>query len=69
VDLVTRIDSFIMRLESYKDASPTHTMTDTIVKIMVEVISILSIATAEIKQGRRSELIARDFQRSYLILI
>jgi len=30
-------------------------MTDMIVKIMVEVLSILSIATAEIKQGRRSE--------------
>ena len=67
MDLFARIDSFIMRLESYKDVSPTHAMTDMVVKIMVEVISILSIATAEIKQGRRSELIARDFQRSYLI--
>ena len=36
-------------------------MTDMIVKIMVEVISILSIATAEIKRGRRSELIASTF--------
>ena len=32
-------------------------MSDMIVKIIVEVISILSIATAEIKQRRRSELI------------
>ena len=47
-----------MRLESYKDVSPSHEMTELIVKIMVEVISILSMATTEIKQGRRSELIA-----------
>ena len=36
-------------------------MTDMIVKIMVEVISILSIATAGIKRGRRSEQITGDF--------
>ena len=61
VDLFARIDSFIMRLESYKDVPPTSAMMDMIVKIMVEVISILSIATAEIKRGRRSEPIASDF--------
>ena len=61
VDLFARIDSFIMRLESYKDVPPTSAMTDMIVKIMVEVISILSIATAEIKRGRRSEQITGDF--------
>ena len=61
VDLFARIDNFIMRLESYKDVPPTSAMTDIIIKIMVEVISILSIATVEIKQGRRSELIAIDF--------
>jgi hypothetical protein len=31
-------------------------MMDTIVRIMVEVLSILGIATKEIKQGRLSEL-------------
>jgi hypothetical protein len=31
-------------------------MTDVIVKIMIEVLSILAIATKEIKQGRSSEL-------------
>ena len=60
VDLFARIDSFIVRLESYKDIPPNHAMMDMIVKIMVEVISILSIATAEIKQRRRSELIASN---------
>ena len=50
-----------MRLESYKDVPPTSAMTDMIVKILAEVMSILSIATAEIKQGRRSELIISNF--------
>ena len=60
IDLFARIDNFIMRLESYKDIPPNHAMIDMIVKIMVEIISILSIATAEIKQRRRSELIASN---------
>ena len=34
-------------------------MTDIIIKIMVEVLSILSIATKEMKQSRASELISR----------
>ena len=61
VDLFARIDNFIRRLEVYKDVPATSAMMDMIVKIMVEVISILSIATAEIKRGRQSELIASDF--------
>ena len=59
VDLFARIDNFIMRLEYYKDIPPTNAMSDIVVKIIVEVISILSIATAEIKQ-RRSERIASN---------
>ena len=57
IDLFTRIDNFIKRLEFYKDISPSNEMMDLIVKIMVEVISILSIATTEITQGRSSESI------------
>jgi len=36
-------------------------MTDTMLKIMVEVLSILAIATTEIKQRRRSELIMDNY--------
>jgi hypothetical protein len=43
-----------MRLEKYIDVRPTATMTDIIVNIMVEVISILGIATKEIEEGRFS---------------
>jgi len=53
-----RIENFFRRLETYVEVPPTAGMTNLIVKIMVEVLSILSIATKEIKQSRTSELIA-----------
>lgn len=57
-----------MRLESYKDISPSHEMMDLIVKIMVEVITILSLATTEIKQGRSSESIdVRKLRLTYFL--
>jgi hypothetical protein len=52
-----RIENFFRRLETYVEVPPTARMIDIIVKIMVEVLSILSIATKEIKQSRASELI------------
>jgi hypothetical protein len=36
-------------------------MTDMIVEIMVEVLTILAIATKEVKRGSLSELISRVF--------
>lgn len=45
------------RLESYMAVTPTDAMTDMIVKILIEVLSIVGIATKEIKQCRSSELI------------
>jgi len=57
IDLFVRIESFFRRLESYTEVRPTTAMTDIIVKIMVEILSILAIATKDIKQTRASELI------------
>ena len=57
IDIFVRIESFFKRLESYTEVPPTAAMTDVIVKIMIEVLSILAIATKEIKQGRPSALI------------
>ena len=57
IDIFVRIESFFKRLESYTEVRPTAAMTDVIVKIMIEVLSILAIATKEIKQGRSSESI------------
>jgi hypothetical protein len=59
-DLFTRIDNFFRRLEVYKEVPPTPAMMDLIVKIVVEVLVILSIATKEIKRGRRSKRVPRN---------
>lgn len=45
------------RLGTYTDVPPTVGMTDAIMKVMVEVLCILAIATKEIKQSRLSKLI------------
>jgi len=55
IDIFERMDNFFQRLEIYTIVSPTPEMTDIIVKIMVEVLSILAIATKEMKQSRMSE--------------
>ena len=55
IDIFVRIECFFKRLESYTEVRPTAAMTDVIVKIIIEVFSILAIATKQIKQGRSSE--------------
>jgi nitrogen-specific signal transduction histidine kinase len=55
VDAFERIESFIRRLEIYTEVRPTTEMMDTNIQIMVEIISILGIATKEIKQSVISE--------------
>jgi hypothetical protein len=55
IDIFVRIENFFRRLESYTEVPPTAAMTDVIVKIMTEVLSILAIATKEVDQGRSSE--------------
>ena len=55
VDIFGRIESFFRRLEVYTQVRPTTEMMDTIIQILVEVLTILGIATKEMKQGRISE--------------
>ena len=55
IDIFERMENFFQRLEIYTNVSPTPEMMDMIVKIMVEVLSVLAIATKEMKQGRTSE--------------
>ena len=57
VDIFVWIEGFFMRLQSYTDVQPTAGMTEVIVKIMIEILSILAIATKQIKQGRSSKSI------------
>ena len=61
IDLFERIESFFKRLESYTVVKPSEEMTDMMVKIVVEVLSVLAIVTVEIKQRRPSQFITSDF--------
>ena len=54
MDLFGRVECFFNRLEKYIDVRPSAAMKDIIVKIMVEVLSILAIVTKEVKRGRTS---------------
>ena len=56
VDLFERIQFFLKRLGVHTRISPTEEMVDILVKIMVEVLSILAIATKEVQQSRTSKL-------------
>ena len=55
LDIFERIEMFFRRLEVYTEVEPTPEMKDMMVQITVEVLSILGIATEEIKRGRTSE--------------
>jgi hypothetical protein len=57
VELFERAGSFFKRLERYTDAQQTSAMGEILVKAMVEVLSILAIATTEINQSGTSTLI------------
>src|SRR5260370_2028191 len=55
IDLFSSIERFFQRLEIYTGITPTTAMTEIIVDIMVEGLTILAIATKEVKRGRLSE--------------
>ena len=55
MDIFEHIEMFFRRLEVYAEVPPTTEMMDTIILIMVEVLSILGVATKEIRRGRTSE--------------
>jgi hypothetical protein len=55
VDIFDRIEMFFRRLELYTDVPLNTEMMETIIRIMVEVLSILGIAMKETKQGQMSE--------------
>lgn len=71
VELFERIESFFKRLGTYTQISLTTEMAEVLVKIVSEVLSILSIATKEVNRKRASELFLQDIVHagpfSYLI--
>ncbi|KAI9439297.1 hypothetical protein H4582DRAFT_2128753, partial [Lactarius indigo] len=58
-DLFGRLEYFFKRLEKYIEVRPTAAMADIIVKIMVEVLSILGTVTQEIGQGRTKKYLKK----------
>ncbi|KAI9429998.1 hypothetical protein H4582DRAFT_1592548 [Lactarius indigo] len=61
IDLFERVESFFKRLGVYNQISLTTEMAEVLVKIVIELLSILSIATKEVKRRR-----ARIFGRKLL---
>jgi hypothetical protein len=57
VDLLESIDHFLKRLDIYTKVPPTPAMTEIIVKVMAELLSIFALATKQIRLGRPSEYI------------
>jgi hypothetical protein len=55
VDLLESIESFLGRLDIYTRIPITAAMKDIIIKIIVEVLATLALATRQVKQGRLSE--------------
>ena len=55
VDIFERMEMFFRRVEVYTEAEPSAEMMNMIIEIMVQVISILGIATKEIKENRLSK--------------
>jgi hypothetical protein len=55
IDVFERVEMFFRRLEIYTELPSTMEMIDTIIQVMAEVLSILGIATKEIRQGRMSK--------------
>lgn len=56
VELFESIERFLGRLEIYTKITLSEAMKDIVVKIMVEVISTLALATKQAKQGPLSKL-------------
>ena len=55
LDIFGRVEMFFQRLEMYTEVPLTTEMTEVIIEIIAEVLSVLGIATKEIRQSRKSE--------------
>ena len=60
VGLFDSIKRFLCRLEIYTNIPLTTAMTVIVVEKLAEVISVLALATKQVKQGRISESFPRD---------
>jgi hypothetical protein len=60
IELLESIEHFLNRLDIYTRIPRTPAMDEIVVKIMVELLSTLALATRELKQGRSSESFLAD---------
>jgi hypothetical protein len=63
VEIFECVENVLLRLKVYTEIKePAEAMTDVVIKIMAELISVLALATKQIKQGKFSTLILDDHQ-------
>ena len=62
IDILERMEMFFRRLEIYTELPLTTEMMDTMIQIMTEILSVLGIATKEIKQGRASKFLLSEYE-------
>lgn len=55
VDLFASFENFLSRLSIYTGIPPSPPLTNILVKIIVELLSTLALATKQVKQGRFSK--------------
>ncbi len=55
VDVFECIETFLSRLKIYTEIKPTPAMTEMIIKIIVELLAVLALATKQINQGLLSK--------------
>ena len=60
VDLLESTEHFLNRLDIYTRIPATAAMDEIVVKIMVELLTTLALATKEVKQGKSSKSIITD---------
>ena len=55
IDIFECIENFLRRLRIYTDIQLTPAMIEVVIKILVELLSVLALATKQIKRGRFSK--------------
>jgi len=58
-DLLESVEHFLNRLDIYTKIPPTVSMTEIIIKILVELLSTLALATKQLQQGKLKALVKK----------
>ena len=62
VEIFEQVEMFFQRLKIYTELPSTMEIMDVIVRIMVQVLSVLGIATKQVKQGRISKHLLSELE-------